>query len=94
MIESFRSRPLKRYWTRADDSGIRPDWRSKVRLVLSALDAATRPDDLNLPGLGFHALTGNLAGRYAVSVSRNWRITFGWVDDGATDIDLEDYHGR
>ena len=21
-----------------------------------------------------------------------WRITFGWTEDDATDIDLEDYH--
>jgi plasmid maintenance system killer protein len=41
---------------------------------------------------GFHALTGNMRGRYAVSVSRNWRITFAWSD--AIDVDLEDYHGK
>ena len=33
------------------------------------------------------------AGRYAVTVSRNWRITFAWAGDNATDVDLEDYHG-
>lgn len=49
---------------------------------------------MDLPGLGFHALTGDLAGRFAVSVSRNWRITFAWDGDDATDVDLEDYHGR
>jgi len=49
---------------------------------------------MDLPGFGFHALTGNLKGRYAVTVSRNWRITFGWDKGDAIDIDLEDYHGR
>jgi plasmid maintenance system killer protein len=23
---------------------------------------------------------------------KNWRITFGWSDDAAIDVDLEDYH--
>jgi proteic killer suppression protein len=48
---------------------------------------------MNAPGLGFHALTGDQKGRYAVTVSRNWRLTFAWDGDGAVDLDLEDYHG-
>jgi proteic killer suppression protein len=30
--------------------------------------------------------------RYAVSVNKNWRITFGWENGKAVDVDLEDYH--
>jgi addiction module HigA family antidote len=45
---------------------------------------------MNAPGYGFHALTGNMRGRYAVSVSCNWRITFAWSGTDAIDIDLED----
>ena len=93
MIANFRSKALKRYWTRGDASGIRPDWRFRVRLVLSRLDVAKAPDEMNSPGFSFHALTGNLSGRYAVTVSRNWRITFAWNNENAVDVDLEDYHG-
>ena len=93
MIAGLRSKALKRYWARGDAAGIRPDWRSKVRLILSRLDVATSPAAMNSPGLGFHALTGDLAGRYAVIVSRNWRITFAWNGEDAIDVDLEDYHG-
>ena len=94
MIRSFRSRALKRYWTKGDDSGIRPDWRRKVRLVLSRLDASKQPMELDAPGFGFHALTGDQAGRFAVWISRNWRLTFSWEGDDAIDVDLEDYHGN
>lgn len=93
MIASFRSKALDRFWRKGDAGGVRPEWRKKVELILAALDAATVPEDMDLPGFGFHALTGNLAGRYAVTVSRNWRITFAWHDQDATDVDLEDYHG-
>ncbi len=93
MIESFKSKALKRYWTKGDESGLRPDWRNRVRLILSRLDVATAPTELDLPGLGFHALTGDLAGRFAVTVSRNWRVTFAWDGEDAVDVDLEDYHG-
>jgi proteic killer suppression protein len=93
MIASFRSKSLKRYWTKGDDAGIRPDWRLKIRLILSRLDIAATPAAMNSPGLGFHALTGDLSGRYAVTLSRNWRVTFAWKGEDATEIDLEDYLG-
>lgn len=43
---------------------------------------------------GFHDLRGDLAGRYAVVVSRNWRLTFGFDGQDAIEVDLEDYYGR
>ena len=61
-------------------------------MILDRLDAAKAPAQMNVPGLRFHALTGNLKGRYAVTVSANWRVTFGWHDEDAIDVDLEDYH--
>lgn len=73
---------------------MRPDWRNKIRIVLSRLDVARMPGDMHLPGLRFHALTGNLKGRFSVSVSPNWRITFAWDGEDAVDVDLEDYHGK
>ena len=93
MIESFRSKALKKYWTKGDDTGIRPDWRRKVRILLSRLDAARVPDEMDVAGFGFHALKGDQAGRFAVWVSRNWRITFSWEGENAFDVEMEDYHG-
>ena len=93
MIDSFRSKELKRFWVTGNAAGIKPDWRRKVGIVLHALEAARLPTDLDVPGFGLHPLTGTLAGRYAVTVSRNWLITFAWDGEDATDLDLEDYHG-
>lgn len=50
--------------------------------------------EMNLPGLGLHALKGDEAGRFAVTVSRNWRITFAFAGEDAVEVDLEDDHGR
>lgn len=47
---------------------------------------------MNLPGLKFHALRGDQRGRFALSASGNWRITFGWQGKDAVEVDLEDYH--
>jgi proteic killer suppression protein len=45
-------------------------------------------------GMNFHALRGDQTGRFSVLVTRNWRITFGWDDTDAVDVDLEDYDGN
>lgn len=64
----------------------------RLQRFLNALDAARRPVDMNVPGLRFHPLKGDAKGRYAVDASGNWRITFGWYDTDAIELDLEDYH--
>ena len=92
MIESITDKALWRYWTKGDAAGIKPEWRRKVQLILNALHAAKQPSDLAVPGMGFHALSGDMAGRFAVTVSRNWRITFAWTGEAATHIRMEDYH--
>jgi len=60
--------------------------------MLDRLDAAARPEDMNLPGYRFHRLTGERKGTFAVSVTGNWRITFRFDGEDAVDVDLEDYH--
>ena len=93
MIRSIRHKGLQRFWTHGDSSGLRPDWVSKIGRLMDALDLARKPQELAMTGVGFHALRGDLKGRYAMAVSRNWRLTFGWHGEDAVDVDLEDYHG-
>ena len=45
-----------------------------------------------LSGYAFQPLKGDRKGTYSVSVPGNWRITFGFVDGDATDVNWEDYH--
>lgn len=92
MILSFRSRGLKRFWEKNDPTKLPPDRVGKIAMILDRLDGAVEPQDLNLPGLGFHQLVGQNRGRFAVSVSANWRITFSFNGNDAVDVDFEDYH--
>jgi plasmid maintenance system killer protein len=41
---------------------------------------------------GFHSLTGDRRGTYSVTVKANWRLTFGFHDGAAREVNLEDYH--
>ena len=92
MIRSFRSRALWRLWERDDPRRLPADQVPRIRQILNFLDMASTPQELDLPGLHFHALTGDMRGRYAVTVRANWRITFGWDDVDAVAVDYEDYH--
>lgn len=94
MILSFRSRKLERYWTKDDAKGLPAEHIKRLKVRLSALDAATSPEQMNVPGWKYHALSGDMAGRFAVRVTGNWRLTFAWVEGGADaiDVDYEDYH--
>lgn len=92
MIRSIRHRGLRNYWSRGRTQGLNAEWLPKLRRILAALEAADRPEHMNYPGSYFHALKGNRADRYSVRLTANVRVTFGWADDGATEVDLEDYH--
>jgi proteic killer suppression protein len=89
----IRNKALRRLFEKGDESGIRPDWLGKTKRVVAALHVAVAPEELDLPSFRWHGLRGDRAGTFAVSVSRNWRITFCWDEQGPFDVDLEDYHG-
>ena len=92
MIQTFRHRGLQRLYERGDPSRLHQTHVPRLRLLLTLLDAATKPSDMNFPGSGFHVLRGDLQGFYAVSVSGNWRLVFRFDTGDAFDVDYLDYH--
>ena len=60
--------------------------------ILQRLDAASKPEDLDLPGFRLHRLKGRLAEYWSVTVNGNWRIVFRFRDGQVLDVDLVDYH--
>jgi proteic killer suppression protein len=94
MIKSFKSKALQRFWWKGEARRIAPHHVAKLRRQLATLDAATSPEAMNVPGWRWHRLMGDQAGRYAVWVDQNWRLTFTWSEDGrgAVGVDYEDYH--
>jgi proteic killer suppression protein len=61
-------------------------------MQLAALDSAELIDDMDIPGFKLHPLKGDLQGRWSISVSANWRLTFAFQDGNAEVLDYEDYH--
>jgi len=90
MIKTFRHKKLAKLFYNREKKGLPSDLLPRIERRIAALNAATVPEDLNLPGFNFHGLEGKPK-RYSVHVNGNWCITFGW-DNGAVDVDFEDYH--
>ena len=94
MIRSFRHKGLERYFQTGSKAGIQTKHAARLRLQLGRLDSATGPEDMNLSGWRCHRLKGELAGRWAVWVDENWRLTFRFEGKDAVLVDYQDYHRR
>lgn len=92
MIQSFRSRALKRFWEKSDPRGINPQHIRKIERILTLLERAVFPEDMNHPGYDFHKLSNENPERWSVHVNGNWCVTFSFEDRNATAVDYEDYH--
>ena len=92
MITSFRHRGLERFFLSGSKAGVRPEHSERLRLVLGRLAAAVTVQDMDLPGLRLHPLKGRLKGRWSVTISGNWRVTFAFSGKDAVQVDYEDYH--
>jgi proteic killer suppression protein len=92
MIRSFKHRGLKRLFGRGETAQVRADMREKIENILAVLDAATAPENMDLPGFRLHPLKGGMRGFWAVTVRANWRIVWRFDGADAVDVDLIDYH--
>ncbi len=92
MILTFKHRGLERFFRKGDHRGIIAKSEVRVERILDRLDSVVKPDDMNIPGFKFHQLSGGRRGVYSVAVTGNWRITFRFDGQDATNVDLEDYH--
>lgn len=93
-IESIRHKALRKLALEGRSAGLDGQLVGRLRKMLSFLAAASAFDMLSVPpNYGLHPLIGDRAGRWSMTVSRNWRLTFVKVDETTiADLDLEDYH--
>ena len=94
IIESIRHKALRRFFETGNAKGLVGDV-GRLRKLLVFIDAAASLDELQVPpNFGLHPLVGDRKGQWAMTVTRNWRLTFRQNDKGALiEMDLEDYHG-
>lgn len=93
-VVSVRHKALRAYLESGHAAGLDARVASRLRNMMAFLVAADGMKELAVPpNFGFHWLTGNRKGTAAMTVTRNWRLTFRLDgNNGIVDLDLEDYH--
>ncbi|HEY0310874.1 MAG TPA: type II toxin-antitoxin system RelE/ParE family toxin [Allosphingosinicella sp.] len=93
-IESIRHKALRRFAETGVSKGLPPGSIDRLRNMLAYLAAVESEDELHVPpNFGAHPLTGDRKGTWALTVTRNWRMTFSVNTAPAIeDMDLEDCH--
>jgi proteic killer suppression protein len=93
-VESIRHKPLRRFAETGVTKGLPSKSVDRLRNILAYLSAIDSEEELLVPpNFGAHRLTGDRKDSWALTVTRNWRMTF-WINEaGAVEgMDLEDYH--
>ena len=83
MIRSFADKDTERL-----SSGFRVALR-KIRQP----QIANELSDLRIPpGNRLEALSGDRAGQFSIRINDQFRVCFRWVEGGAEDVEIVDYH--
>ena len=93
VIRSFADSGTRRLFEEGRRRGFRGVDYDRALMLLDALDAADSLTPLRtLRATRFHALSGPMRGRWAMTVDARWRVTFRFRDGSAHDVKIEDYH--
>ena len=92
MIRTFRDRDTERL-----AFGFRVSRFSSFERValrkLRQLQIASELSDLRIPpGNRLEALKGDRLGQCSIRINDQFRVCFRWVDGGAEDVEITDYH--
>ena len=92
-IASIRHKALRQFAETGKSKGLPGNLVDRLRNMLAYLAAIDAADELRSPpNYGAHQLTGDRAGEWSLTVTKNWRRTFRVNQALAIeDVDLEDY---
>jgi proteic killer suppression protein len=92
MIATFSDKGLAELFEKRKTAKLDAKLQPKILRILDALDRATRPEDMRIPGFDFHPLRGFNPTRYSVHVSGPWCVTFAFEGENAISVKFEQYH--
>ena len=69
------------------------DIQRRARMRLQRVLAARDPNDLRFPpSHRLERLRGRRDGQYSIRINDQWRVCFYWTEQGATEVEIVDYH--
>ena len=93
-IESIRHKALRGFAETGKTRGLPGNLVERLRNMMAYLAAIDSIEEFKVPpNFGAHRLVGDREGDWALTVTKNWRMTFSVNEaHGIEDLDLEDYH--
>ena len=92
MIKTIAHKGLELFYQTGNTKGIQANHVKKLRMQLAALDSAQDINDLNIPGYRLHPLKGKRRNLWSITVNKNWRLTFEFLEGNVYILNYEDYH--
>ncbi len=93
MIVSFASRETELIWSGRRSRKLPGDIQSIALRKLRMLNQARILSDLRVPPANrLEALHGDREGQHSIRINDQWRICFRWSENGASDVEIVDYH--
>jgi proteic killer suppression protein len=91
-IQSITHKALRRFIETGKIRGVMEAGR--IQKMITYMLAISDVEELRIPpNYGAHELGADRAGTWALTVTKNWRMTFRVDDEGRIiELDLEDYH--
>jgi proteic killer suppression protein len=93
MIISFRCSETQRVWRGEFSRKLPQDIQQTALRKLRMLNNAKALRDLAVPPNNhLEALKDDRAGQHSIRINQQWRICFVWLDGGAENVEIVDYH--
>jgi proteic killer suppression protein len=93
VIVSFASPETELIWSGSRSRRLPGDIQAVALRKLRMLNQARVLSDLRVPPANrLEALHGDRAGQHSIRINDQWRICFAWSENGASDVEIVDYH--
>ena len=93
MIRTFADSDTRELFETGESRKLPADIVRRALHKLEYVDNAVLVTDLRLPpGNRLHALKGDRAGQFSISVNDQWRICFRFEPEGVYDVEICDRH--
>lgn len=97
MIVSFKNQATEDIFDSKNSKAARklcpPNLWSTARRKLDQLNAVTSLEELTIPpGNRLEALKGDCQGQHSIRINQQYRICFIWTQQGASEVEIVDYH--
>jgi proteic killer suppression protein len=92
MIKSFRCKDTAALYQTGKSKPFRAILTVATRKLAMLAAAETLEFLRSPPGNRLESLKGNRAGQHSIRINDQFRICFRWVEDGAENVEIVDYH--